>query len=68
LALTVTRLNHPPAIASTVVFFEAEKQGILLFNVMPLNVTLAFAAGLIIVALTARYILKYGDPKRVKEF
>lgn len=56
---TATKLEHAPAIASTIVFFEAEKQGTLILGLMPLNVTIAFAAGLLIVAIVAKYVSKY---------
>ena len=59
LIFTVTKLDHAPAIASTIVFFEAEKQGFLIFGLMPLNVTIAFGVGLLIVGLTAKYYTKF---------
>lgn len=59
LVFTVTKLEHAPAIASTIVFFEAEKQGYLILGLMPLNVTIAFASGLLIVAIVAKYVSKY---------
>ncbi len=67
LVITITKLNHAPAIASTIVFFEAEKSGYLVLGAMPLNVTIAFAAGLIIVALTAKYVEKLNE-KSFKEY
>ena len=62
LIFTIFKLDHAPAIASTIVFFEAEKEGFLIFGLMPLNVTIAFGVGLIIVGLTAKYYVQYfGD-------
>ncbi|MCA9477701.1 MAG: hypothetical protein KC535_00965 [Nanoarchaeota archaeon] len=67
LIFTITRLEHAPAIASTIIFFEAGKQGTLLFGIVPLHITLAFAAGLFIVALTAKYTALF-HKKEFKEF
>jgi hypothetical protein len=64
---TATKLEHAPAIASTIIFFEAQQSTNRLFGIIPLNVTIAFIAGLLIVALTAKYVSKI-HAKEFKEY
>jgi CBS-domain-containing membrane protein len=48
--MAILRLEHPPAIAVTLMFLGTEKEGNLLFGLFPQNVLISFLAGLAIVS------------------
>jgi len=58
LLMAITRLEHPPAIATTLIFFNIKKQGYLLFNIIPLNSMICFFVGLAIVSGIAYFMYK----------
>ena len=61
--MDITNMPHPPAVATTLVFFNIEKTPPLLFNIIPLNPLIAFAIGLVIVSGVAYLSEKVFDKK-----
>jgi CBS-domain-containing membrane protein len=56
--MAITRLEHPPAVATTLLFFEMDKSGKLLFGVVPFNTFISFIIGLIFISYIAFYVFK----------
>lgn len=51
--MVVIRLEHPPAIATTLIFFNIRPEGVLIFNMIPLQSLISFLIGLLIVSSVA---------------
>ena len=61
--MVLTQLEHPPAAATTLLFFGIERQGYLVFNLFPLRAMLSFLAGLVLVSVITFYVQKKIFPK-----
>jgi len=51
--MAITRLEHPPAIGTTVIFFGTQPEGYLILGVVPIWSLVGFLIGLGVVALAA---------------
>lgn len=56
--MAITRLEHPPAIATTLVFFNIGGEGYLVLNVVPIQALISFLVGLGIVSTIAFFMYR----------
>lgn len=54
--MVVMRLEHPPAIATTLLFFNREPEGYLLFSLIPVQALFSFFIGLLILSVIAGFV------------
>jgi len=57
LLMSISGLKHEPAIATVIIFFEANTTGQLIFGVIPLETILVFAGGLLIVTFVSWIVI-----------
>jgi CBS-domain-containing membrane protein len=58
LSMAIIRLEHPPAVATTLVFFGVKPEGTLIFNLIPVQSFISFLIGLAIVSIIAFLMYK----------
>lgn len=56
--MAILKLNHAPAIATSIVFFNIPKKGALLFHTIPMSAAIAFFIGLTVIGLLGFFILR----------